>query len=319
MNPYGVYPLVLHVSFPHLGIDVDQPNLNPPFSLPFFEFVAQFDPKAGFAVWFTISAVLYLVVLVMLARAYPAHTSVARIGWALSLAGLWSALGLGQIYMPLLLVSMGAWLLLRHGRSIPAGILIGVLVALKPNFVVWPILLLLAGHWLVALTAFGFTAVLSLVPLLRYGSGVYGAWLDATDRFTTLTMPGNSSFMGFAARAGVPWLGACVGGILLLVLAVWGWRYRPPALTVSRLALIGALLAAPLAWSGYTLILLPVLWERKWTIPLRAAALILIMPGGLATLLPSLDTVLNGVHMWALLLLLLGLRDDNHHAHAAPS
>ena len=47
----------------------------------------------------------------------------------------------------------GAWLLMRRGDWLVAGILIGLVVAIKPNYALVPLVLFAAGHWRPAFTA----------------------------------------------------------------------------------------------------------------------------------------------------------------------
>ena len=85
--------------------------------------------------------------------------------WASALAGFWDTLFLGQIYLPLVLAGVAAWLLLERGAGLWAGLLIGIVVAMKPNFLVWPVLLLLSGHYRSAVAAFVIASAISLIPL----------------------------------------------------------------------------------------------------------------------------------------------------------
>lgn len=156
--------------------------------------------------------------------------------------------------MPLALAAAGAWLLLERGRLLAAGLLIGVVVAVKPNFLVWPGLLLLAGYPQVAFAAAGCAAVLSLAPAALYGPRVYGLWLDLlsqdAQRGVFLT---NASLLGLFLRFGYGTTGLAASLALLAGLAFWARRHRPDPLRASALGLLGALLASPLAWIHYTL------------------------------------------------------------------
>jgi hypothetical protein len=57
-------------------------------------------------------------------------------------------------------------------------------------------------------------------------------------------------------------------------------RRRPAPEPVGDLAIVGALLAGPLTWSGNTLLLLPLFWRRaRWSPGSVMAALLLTFPG----------------------------------------
>jgi hypothetical protein len=102
--------------------------------------------------------------------------------------------------------------------------------------------------------------------------------------------------------------------VLVLGLLVWAYRCRPSFVTVSGVALVTALLASPIAWPGYTLLLLPVLASRPWTPLVRAGAVLLVAPPWLVFSVASASgagwIVAGSLYGWALLLILAGLTAD---------
>jgi hypothetical protein len=314
LNPYGIYPLTLHVSLP--GFETWNPNLNPPISALLFQAFDLAEPEASLRVWSAVSVALYAVAVGLLLVRYgpelgPLESAVLLV-WAFALAGFWDTLFLGQIYIPLVLAGVVAWLLLERGAAVPAGILIGCVIAMKPNFLVWPAVLLLAGHGRPALWAIGTAAAISLVPVLAFGPEVYRQWLEliAADRDRGVFLT-NASLGGLAARLGAPALGIVLGAALLAGLALWAWRRRPGVMEASTLALLGALLASPLAWIHYTLFLLPVFFAR-WSLPaMRAPAVLLIVP--VPFIIDQLgregwvQATIGSVYGWGLVLCLLVL------------
>ena len=304
-NPYGVHPLTFHVVLP--GFDVWNPNLNPPVSVPAFQWLGRFDPEGTFRAWWAVSLFCYLAAVWLLVRRYGPGRSWLLPLWALALAGVWDTLALGQIYLPLVLAAVGAWLLLDSGRHIAAGVLIGVVIAVKPNFAVWPVLLLLAGHARAPLTAAGTAVLLSIVPLLTHGALVYRQWvtliLSDTGRAAFLT---NASVPGLAQRLDAAAAGMIISALLLVALAVWARRRRPGWLQASALGIVGGIVASPIAWVHYTLFLLPVFFSRRWSPALATAALLLTVP--VFVVLGFLEAPLwqqvtaGSVYNWAVLL-----------------
>ncbi|MFC1460446.1 glycosyltransferase family 87 protein [Microvirga arabica] len=278
LNPYGIYPLTLRVELP--GFESWNPNLNPPISALLFQAFDAADPYVTYQAWRWISVIVYAgAVLLLVSRVSNRVEALIIAVWAFALAGFWDTLFLGQIYLPLVLAGVAAWLLLERRAGLWAGLLIGVVVAMKPNFLVWPVLLLLSGHHRPAMVAFGTAGIISLIPLVIYGPEVYRQWFElvAADGSRALFLT-NGSFAGLAARAGVPALGLVLGFLLLAGLAAWAWWRRPDVLTVSALALLASVLASPLGWIHYTLFLLPVI-VRHWHRPaMRLVALLLIVP-----------------------------------------
>jgi hypothetical protein len=256
-NPYGIYPLTFRVVMP--GFESWNPNLNPPVSALLFQAFDLVDPRLGFRIWWGVSVACHAAAVALLVRHFdPPHPWLWAL-WAFTLAGFWDTLVLGQIYVPLVLAGAAAWVALDRGAAIRAGVLIGVVVAMKPNFLVWPAVLFLAGHRRAALASVAAAAALSALPLAAYGVEVYRQWIElvASDRERGVFLT-NVSLFGVAARAGAPGLGPWLGLALLGGLALWAWRSRPPLALASGAGIAGALLASPVAWVHDTLFLVPV-------------------------------------------------------------
>lgn len=256
------------------------PTMNPPVWLLLFQQLAGLDPAVAFLALAWMSLLLYLVVLVLLARAYPARATIARLGWAVCLAGLWYTLLLGQIYVLVLVPTVGAVLLLRRERWLPAGLLIGLAVALKPNLLLWPILLWCGGHRRPAIWAGVGAGGVSLVPALVFGPAVYAEWATVALLPMTQGYPDNLALSALLARLGLaPGLGTALAAGLATGLAVWTWRRRPAPLPISDLALVATLVVGPLAWIGNTTVLLPAFWRRaRWSPAMTVLALLLTFP-----------------------------------------
>jgi hypothetical protein len=312
LDPYGIYPpLTPHVVFP--GFESWNPNLNPPISALLFQAFDVPEPKEALAVWWWISIGCYVAAVGLLLLRYTRGLETALLAaWAVGLAGFLDTLYLGQIYTPLVLATVGAWLLLERGSNVAAGILIGLLISMKPNFLVWPVLLFLSGHRLSSLAAIATAGVVAAIPLAVFGPQIYLDWLKLVasdgERAVFLT---NASIAGLAARAGVPFLGPVLSALLLLLLAAWAFRYKPSVLDASGFALVAALLASPLGWIHYTLFLLPLLFayrDRTWAwVP--ALVLTIPVPYVLSQFGKPAVTqfTIGSVYGWALLLLLGGL------------
>jgi Glycosyltransferase family 87 len=310
LNPYGIYPLTLHVSFP--GFEAWNPNLNPPISALLFRLFDLADPRVSFRIWWAISVLTYGATVLLLLRRYRHPERPALFLWAFALAGFWDTLVLGQIYLPLVLAGTAAWLLLERGEGRWAGVLIGLVVAMKPNFLVWPALLFLSGHRLPALVGIAIAAAISAIPLIVMGPEVYRQWFEliASDRDRAAFLT-NASLAGLTARIGSPTPGLLLGLALLAASALWALRRRPTASHASALALILALLASPIAWIHYTLFLLPVFFAHWRVHGMRLVALLLIVPvpfiidqfGKPAWIQVTLGSLYN----WALVLCLIVL------------
>lgn len=306
-NPYGIHPLTFHVVLP--GFDVWNPNLNPPVSVLLFRSFDQAAPRDAFRWWWGISFVCYLFAVALVAQRYGGDERPLLALWALAAAGCWDTLALGQIYLPLVLAAVIAWLLLERGRDAAAGVLIGCIIALKPNFAAWPAVLLLAGHMRAPLVAFATAAMVSVVPLLTHGVTIYAQWADVIladeNRIAFLT---NASIPGLAARIGMPTAGMIAAAAVLAMVAAWAFYRRPPSLEASAAGIIASIAASPIAWVHYTLFLLPVFFRWHKSPVLVPAAALLVVP--VAVGLRFLDApawqqlTIGSAYNWAIVLCL---------------
>ena len=306
-NPYEIHDNSYRVTLKYF--DGANPNLNPPASLLVFAPISLLDPTTAFRTIWWGSLVAFLATLLALTRTYQPPHGGWLVLWAVSLPGFWGTLFLGQIYAMLLVACAAAWILQDRNRPVAAGLLIGLVVALKPNFLVWPVLLLLAGHRRIALPALASFAVLSAAPVPLFGAGVYSQWLAMwfADDPARLEWVTNMSMIAYASRIGVPWLGKLAALITLGGLAVWAWRRRPGTGETGLLALFASLLASPVAWIHYSLFLLPPLFSVEWTRTMVVGAVLLTVPRLIADSLYMgpvwLEITLGSLYTWGLLTL----------------
>ena len=253
-------------------------NLNPPVTLLFFQFLAELDPDTIYHIWRIISFILYIVLVAILAYSYRNPETPTRVVLAFCMTGIWYTLLMGQMYVFLLLLCVGAWLFLKSGKQLAAGLLIGLLAAVKPNFLVWPGLLLFIGAWPTAAVAFGMVIFLSILPLVSYSSVVYVQWFEMLVIYKAAPLATNMSIYGLTSRLGLPTLGLILALVLLVFTAYMVWRKHPNVLEVSSLAIVVALLATQYAWVGYAVLLLPIYFSRDWSWQLVASAALLCVP-----------------------------------------
>lgn len=274
LNPYAIYPLTWCARF-----NIAEVNLNPPTMLPLFELIARFEPVTVARIWTIVSGLLFVGANAMLLADRGNACQRRQIIWMFLVPAFSNTLHIGQVYIFLFALGVGAWLCLQRGHHLAAGVLIGLLVAAKPNFAVWPLFLLLVGVWRPAVFA-GVTVVTAVgLSIGIYGIDVYSQWLAAiaTDthvaRFLT-----EVSIHGYMTRLGFPTFGTVVSAIFLLWSAVWVRHRRCAMLDASRVGLVVAILASPLAWVDYTLFLIPALIQRSWNWTSTIAAGLLMVP-----------------------------------------
>jgi len=260
-NPYGYHPLVNDA-----GAAV---NLNPPPSLFLCRLFAALDPLVGFWAWTTASIILYGVTLLLLRQTYPRDWTRSHWLWAWSLAGFWYTLWQGQIWTVIPLLTTLTWCALRWNRSSAAAIPLAVLVAVKPNFALWPLIMFLAGYRRPSVLAGAFAAMLYALPLVLYGPVIYAQWLDVALNSRQGAGIDNSSLTSLSLP---------LAGLVALALIIWLWRRSSEPAVTNTIGIAVSLLASPITWPGYLLSLLPVFASRHWSLPMSASAVLLVLP-----------------------------------------
>lgn len=261
LNPYAENPLIFP---PALKRAV---NLNPPFSVYLFSRLSPHSTSAQMAFVSAGSLVLFAGVLTALLIEYPDKRGALTILLALNFAGLWHVVEYGQIYMPLFALATAAWLLMKRGSDrdlVLAGLLVGVIVAVKPNFVVWPALLFLAGYRWPAFASLTVAGAISAIPIAVDGLTLYRQWVEVVLAFPGLEWPGNMSLMSLTSRAHLLPVGVLLALCAAGWTALWASKGRD-ARAVSSAGIGLALLLGPVSWAGYALMLLPVLFSMTWT------------------------------------------------------
>jgi hypothetical protein len=282
-------------------------NLNPPALLPLFEWIGRFHPLQLQRIWAVVSLSLYAFALWLLWRFGSSPRR--RLLWAVALTGFWGTIELGQIYIPLMLAATVGLLLLQRGRRTETGILIGLIVTIKPQMAVWAGLLLLGGYWSIAMSAGVTAALLSALPVLLYGPNIYHQWLTVLHPSVGAEFPQNASLFAVGLRLDSPALGWLLMAVAALIASYIVWRRRADATTLSTIGIALALLLSPINWLGYTILLVPpLLLIKLWPKWLTVGACMLLVPTPIvwgAYLLPRpLFATLGSFYCIALLLIL---------------
>ncbi len=331
VNPYSYQSWLL----PH-PISPEALNLNPPISVYLFANLTRLPSGLVGTLFFIGSLFLFALAVWMLLSAYRDKRQLIVILAIASFAGVWQMLWYLQIYAPLILGATAAWLLLRRGDMVLAGIVLGLVAAIKPNFAVVLICLLAARYPRVALPGLATAAAVSAIPLLIDGPTIYRQWLELTLNFHGVTWTSNASLVSIGARLHLPLLGYAMSAVLLLGTLAWQWRLKPELMDCMAVAVMAAVLLGPVSWAGYTLFLLPLLLSRPWNSSMWVVVLLLdapfapgqiVAPIGLhfAPLVsgPAVNLLVHGivgsVYAWAALLLLYRLVQEQRRSKASRS
>ncbi|CAN5793765.1 hypothetical protein BH23ACT11_BH23ACT11_24190 [soil metagenome] len=245
-------------------------NLNPPFwtlvVLPFGALPSIYAYRLF---------ILLSVFMILGSTAWMAGELRLRAGWAVLAAGMilvsspmLATLALGQMYPFLVLGLVAAWVADRRGLDVPSGAALGLVMALKPSLaplILWPAL---RKKWesVVAVIVSGVTT--TVAAALAFGP-------DQTLRYLEVLLDekvdgfwDNASLAGFATRtftdtryaeplamlpSAIP-MAYALGIVAIILTAI---RFRDGS-EVGLWALTAAtLLASPIAWNNYLLLLAP--------------------------------------------------------------
>ena len=255
-------------------------DLSAPASLPFFHALAAVHSAWTPVGWYVASLSAYLLSVSLLARMYPNLASASRQSWAIAQCGLWTTLALGQVYALLLLPFTLAYWAIRENRLLFAGLAAGLVIAFKPNFVLWPLLLLLTGRRRLALALIGGALLWCIPPVLLYGPEAYVLWLELARLRTPIELanPANASIESLAYRLGFGWIGLPLSALAFLGIAGWALRTRPSTERLGPVAILSGILLSPVAWVGYVCFLIPGFFSRAWNRPVTLAAALLLVP-----------------------------------------
>jgi hypothetical protein len=251
-------------------------NLNPPFLMPLFMAMALLPPDVSLWVWRGLSVAVYCAIVFIYARRYG--TRIPRVIWALALPGFWALIRQGQIYVVLLFLVVVAALALEAGKHWRAGLALGVLAAWKPNFVLWPVMLFVAGERRVAVLAGGVACALWIVPLMVLDPAITASYVEQLRAASALHYAGNLSLSAELLRHGAPQFVTVSVALVALGVAILAAR-RAPLDSVQHRALPLALLGAPIGWGSYVILLVPsMLSVTRWSPPLVMGAILFLIP-----------------------------------------
>lgn len=278
LDPYAVYPLTWRFQPLPDGPIIYDRNLSPPCMLPLFQAWAHLTPRTGAAVWTTVSAALFIIGTALLLLSARGKMQKRQIVWLLLMPAVTDTLWLGQDYALFFFLAYLFWLLMKSRENLAAGICLGLLIALKPNLGLWPIMLFLSGYRKDAVVSISTALGFSLLPLYLYGPSIYPQWLHAASAVPHYIFPTDISLMGICSRLGSRHTGAFLAIAMASALLLFVRRTRPSAVAISGIAVCTGILCAPLGWFHYVLLAAPVFTSYKWGKLKTSAAILLFTP-----------------------------------------
>jgi alpha-1,2-mannosyltransferase len=274
------------------------PNLNPPVTTLLLAPFGWMSWWPAYRAYTLLSVVLVIASVAAVAaelRVRPA-TAIGVAAAVLLSSPVLATLGLGQVYPILMAGITAAWVLGRRGRTVAEGAALGLVVALKPSLVPLLLVPLVRRRWDTLAAAITTGAVATVVGWAAAGWQSLPTWAERVLAHPVQTYVDNAALAGALARLTAPSPGAvplvevpggAATGLLLgaAIVAVTAWLVRWPPTSGPDTAVwamtAAALLASPLSWHNYLMILMPgvlaLVARGRW--PLAALLLSLALIG----------------------------------------
>ena len=232
------------------------PNLNPPHFIVAFAPLSWLPVEQALAVWLIINVACGIAAVAIILRALELPRSAVTAQVALAAAGLCTgvlvALEEAQITGVLMLMMTMAWSASRRGSWTLCGIILGLLVSVKP-FLACLLLIPLRRGQFAALACAALAAAAAVATGVAFaGPSSLQRWVETGRLVTWFHHPANASLLGLLARAGttswIVWLG--LSGAALIISAAFVGPSRMLDHEWAAFALL-SLLISPLGWNYY--------------------------------------------------------------------
>lgn len=297
------------------------PNLNPPLFAILTAPFAYLDYKSAWLVWSSASVVCAFLALLLMIRTMMTSIINNKTYCLLIIFGFFAYFptlanfAYGQVASFVLLPLTLAWLAMRRGYDLAAGLLLGFIASLKVFFGLFVLVFLFNRKWRATAGFATSWVALFALSIVIAGPQSYQQYLTSIQKVSWLGASWNASFSGFYTRIfggseNVPLFDAVMLGKALTVmscLVVMGLLYRvvrdctgllrEQAVDLTFAAVVPAmLLISPLGWIYYfQLLLVSVIVISRYTIGLTCRLtcmliifLCLILTAVPRMLLPSL-------------------------------
>jgi alpha-1,2-mannosyltransferase len=270
-------------------------NLNPPVWVLLISPLGLLEPLVAYRCFVLITLFVTVGYLAWMAgemRLRPAWAVTGTVMLLLS-SPLLATLALGQIYPVLALGLVAAWIADRRGKLVLSGGVLGLVVALKPSLLpvlLWP---LVRRRWRAVVAAILAGAVATLIGAAVVGFAATLDWLRLLSDSSARPYWDNASLPSAAARL-------FTDNPYAQHVATWTWTI-PVAYTLGIAAIVvtaarvrggaeaglwalaaAALLASPIAWHNYLVLLAPgvlLLLARGWVAPAFLLLTLQAIPG----------------------------------------
>jgi alpha-1,2-mannosyltransferase len=282
-------------------------NLNPPLWVLLISPLGLLEPLVAYRFFVLVTLSVTVAYLAWVADELRLRAAWAIVGGVMLILSspLLATLALGQIYPFLALGLVASWMADRRGRPRTSGAVLGLVVALKPSLapvLLWP---LVRRRWGTVAAAVVAGAGATLVGVVVVGPGATLDWLRLLSSSPASPYWDNASLPSAAARlftdnpyaqhaAILPWAVLVAYALGIAAVALTAARARADAEAGLWALVAASLLASPIAWHNYLVLLGPgilVLLARGGSAPASLLLALQAIPGQWPLLWNQWDTV----------------------------
>lgn len=231
------------------------PNLNPPHFVVAFGPFTLMQPRVAVLVWLTLNVVAAIHAVILIWRELALPRSFNAIMMAIVAAGITTGMQFGfeegQPTGIFAWLSTSAWLAVRRKDQGRAGLLLGLLISVKPFFAILLLAPLVKRQWRVVIWSAFAGAGMLLFGVALAGVASYARWIEVGTHVSWFVHPLNGSIMGPIARLGLSWpvwVALSVPIVVATVVAIHKSEGPDAGWLVAGLA---SLLLGPLGWLYY--------------------------------------------------------------------
>jgi alpha-1,2-mannosyltransferase len=245
-------------------------NLNPPFWVLLISPLGLLEPLDAYRAFVAVTIVITVGYLAWVAGELRLRGGWAVVATAMLLLSspLLATLALGQIYPFLALGLVAAWIADRRENFVLSGVALGLVVAVKPSLLpvlLWP---LARRRWRALAAALVSGAAATLLGVVAVGPRATLDWLGLLSGSPLSPYWDNASLPSAAARlftenefaepiAVLPWLVPVAYGVGVGAVLYSAWRVRGGSEAGLWALVAASLLASPIAWHNYLVLLGP--------------------------------------------------------------
>jgi alpha-1,2-mannosyltransferase len=270
-------------------------NLNPPLWVLLISPLGLLEPLVAYRLFALVTLFVTVGYLAWMARELRVRAAWAVVGGVMLLLSspLLATLALGQIYPFLALGLVAAWISDRRGKPLLSGAALGLVVALKPSLVpvlLWP---LVRRRWRAVAAAVAAGVAATLLGAVVVGFGATLDWLGLLSGSSASAYWDNASLPSAAARlftdnpyvrhlAILPWTVPVAYALGIAAIVLTAARARWDAAAGLWALVAASLLASPIAWHNYLVLLGPgmlLLLARGWVAPAFLLLALQAIPG----------------------------------------